>query len=147
MEILTMLAILQWRETQQRAASHSGWPSARAGVPLGLGHLQLGHSRVGIMRKPNPIHAVGRFQLARYHQFRLIERLHYRAVDDARNLVALHLHRDLLRHRLSYAGGLVYRIARLAPSIQLKCIRPKPAHDEVPAAVRRAVDIALLPRP
>src|SRR5579863_7511366 len=135
---ITPLAVTEW------------WLPFCGGVicyMLRLCHLQIGHGRVRVMCKPNPIHSISRLELSRYHQLRLIQGLHYRAVDDARNLIALHLHRDLLRDGLPCSGGLVHRIARFAPSIQLERIRPEPSHNEISAAIGRAVDVALLTCP
>ncbi len=51
--------------------------------PLRLGDLQIGHNRIRVVREAYPVDPIGRFQLARNYQLRLVEGLHHRAVDDA----------------------------------------------------------------
>src|SRR5262249_14159886 len=55
----------------------STFTESQSRAVLRLAQLQIAYSCVSIMRKPKSIHAIGRLQFSRYHQLRLIERLHH----------------------------------------------------------------------
>ena len=69
---------------------------------------------------------------------------HRLSQDDITQIVRLQVAR--LRDRLADTGRFVYcRILHTAP-VHLECRWSKTAHDELPVAVRRAVEVALLVR-
>src|SRR5437868_3299219 len=101
----------------------------------GFCFLKIRHGNVRVMCEAKTVNAVGRFEFACGYQRRLVCRDHL-LVDRARNLIALHRHRDLLRYGLVLARGLVYgRVRSWCSAAHLKRRRTKTTDDKCTVAV------------
>ena len=91
-------------------------------------------------------HAVRRLELAVGHDGSFVIAADGDIVDDAIDLVTLHLQRDLLRDGFAGSLCLVHGVVRLAAAVQLERGRAEAAHDEAAVAVGGAVQAGLLGR-
>src|SRR6185437_9499220 len=111
---------------------------------LRLGDREAADRAFGVVGEADAVDAVERLELALADDGALVVGADDGAVDRAGDLVALDRHRDLLRHRLAGAGGLVdRRIFLTLGAVQLeraaRGARRESAHDELSVAVGLAI--------